>query len=238
LEDKRNWKADLPANTNQSVSLRKLELAEDDIIIHPFGILAVSQKVAPLGLPIDKFGNKRPGADKRFDLAYAGGATEEVKEEFAMANFLRMTDSEKVARKSFEKIRSGLRLTPENATLHGFETRKEVTYELSYVHRKKRLTIKAGLVKLFTGMFTTLSRGGSIAKNSYSAGKRAATCAPAKVDNRSETYLVVNVSDLGLHAPGMTAASEAEAYALQAAAIRGNPGLQGTIQVVSAFEVD
>ena len=237
LEDKRNWKADLPAHTNQSVSLRKLELAEDDIIIHPFGILAVSQKVVPLGLPIDKFGNKKPGADTRFDLTYGGGATEEVKEEFAMANFIRMTDSEKVARKSFEKIRSGLRLTPEDATNHGFEIQKEVNYELSYVHRKRGLTIKAGLFKLFTGMFTTLSKGGSIANNAYSASRKAATCAPAKVDHPGEKYLVVNTSDLALHAPGMTAASEAEAYALYASAIRGNPALQGAIQVVSAFEV-
>lgn len=235
LEDKRNWKADLPANTNQGASLRKIELAEDDIIIHPFGVLSVSQKVVPLGLPIVKFGNKKPAPDTLFVLTHSDGGTEEVKEEFAMANFLQLSDSEKVSRKSFEKVRSGLRLTPENATLHGFEIQKDVTYELSYVHRKK--TLKAGFLKFFVGMFSTLSRGNSIAKSAYSVSKRAATCAPAKVDIPGETFMVVNTADLALHAPGMTAATEAEAYALHAAAVQRNPALQGAIQVVSNFEV-
>lgn len=235
LEDKRNWKADLPANTNQGASLRKIELAEDDIIIHPFGVLSVSQKVVPLGLPIVKFGNKKPAADTLFDLTHSGGGTEEVKEEFAMANFLQLNDSEKVSRKSFEKVRSGLRLTPENATLHGFEIQKDVTYELSYVHRKK--TLKAGFLKFFVGMFATLSKGNSIAKNAYSISKKAATCAPAKVDIPGEIFMVVNTANLALHAPGMTASTEAEAYALHAAAVQRNPALQGAIQVVSNFEV-
>jgi Family of unknown function (DUF6603) len=238
VDDKRNWRFDIPANANQSVSLRKLELAEDDIIVHPFGILSVSQKVVPLGLEINKFGNKRPAADTKFDLTYGGGAVQDVKEEFAIANFIQMSDSEKVARKSFEKMKSGLKLTPDDSTNHGFEIQKEVDYELSYVHRKKGLTIKAGVVKLFAGMFNILAAGNSITKNAYSVSKKAATCAPAKVEIPGESYIVANTSDLGLHAPGMVASSEAEAYGMAAAAIRANPALQGTIQVISSFEAN
>ena len=235
LEDKRNWKADLPANTNQGASLRKIELAEDDIVIHPFGELAVSQKVVPLGLPIVKFGNKKPAADTLFELTMSEGGTEEVKEEFALANFVQLNDAEKVARKSFEKMRSGLRLTPANATQHGAEIQKDVTYELNYVHRQK--TLKGGFVKFFTGMFATLAGGNAIAKNAYSVSKRAATCAPAKVEIPGERFMVVNTADLALHAPGMSATTEAEAYALHASALQKNPALAGAIQVVSNFEV-
>jgi hypothetical protein len=237
IDDKRNWKFDIPPNANQGVSLRKDDLAEDDIAVHPFGILSVSQKVVPLGLDINKFGNKRPGAETRFEMTYGGGAVDDVTEEFAIANFLQMSDSEKVARKSFEKMKSGLRLTPDDATNHGFEILKDVNYELSYVHRK-RPTLRAGLRQLFLGLYTTLLPGNSIAKNAFSVSKKAATCGPAKVEVPGEKFLVVNVSDLAPLAPGMVAGSEAEAHDMAASAIKANPALRGTIQVVSAFEVN
>ncbi len=38
----------------------KIEQPPDRIVLHPFGVLAVSQKVVPLGVEINKFGNRRP----------------------------------------------------------------------------------------------------------------------------------------------------------------------------------
>jgi Family of unknown function (DUF6603) len=236
LEDKRNWKFDIPPNANQGVTLRKMELAEGDIVVHPFGILSVSQKVVPLGLEINKFGHKVPGVDKIFDLTTAEGTADVVKEEFAMANFLQMTDSDKVARKSFEQIKGGLKLTPEESTDHGFEIEKDVNYELSYLHRKRGLLIWAGIRSMFTGMFGVLVGGNAIAKSAYSVSKRNAACAPAKVEIQGEAFTVVNVSDLTPLAPEFTASSEAEAYGMADAAIKANPALRGTIQVISAFE--
>lgn len=238
LNDKRNWKADLPANTNQSVSLKKIELPPDDIIIHPFGVLSVSQKIAPLGISINKFGNKKPAADNLFEITYAGGATASAFEEFAMANFIQMSDSEKVSRKSFEQIKSGLVLTPDDNTGHGFVIDKEVTYELSYVHRKKGLTIRGGLRKLFTGVFDVLTKGNAIAKSAYAVSRRAATIAPAKVEVPAQKYMVVNTSDLSLVTTDTVAASEAEAYSMHDNLISKNPSLKGAIQVVSAFELN
>jgi hypothetical protein len=237
LEDKRNWKADQPANATQGVSLRKLQLADDDIVVHPFGILSVSQKVVPLGLPIDKFGLKKPLADTLFELTTAETGTEEVREEFALGNFKQMNDSEKVSRKSFERLRSGLRLTPQDGTAHGFEVQKDVDYELSYVHRKKNLFLRGGLVRMFTGIFATLVKGGSASANTFSVAKRAAVCAPAKVEVATPQYMVVNVSDLALHAAGMSCASQAEALALHDAAVAAEPALRGKLQVVSEFEL-
>jgi hypothetical protein len=236
LDDKRNWKFDIPPNANQGVTLRKMELAEGEIVVHPFGILSVSQKVVPLGLEINKFGHKRPAPDTKFDLTYAGGAVVEVREEFAMANFLQMTDSEKVGRKSFEQLRSGLKLTPDDSTNHGFEIEKDVNYELSYLHRKRGLLIWAGIRAMFTGVFGVLVGGNAIAKSAFSVSKKNAACAPAKVDIRGETFMVVNVSDLVPLAPEFVASSEAEAHGMADAAIKANPALRGTIQVISAFE--
>jgi hypothetical protein len=153
-----------------------------------------------------------------------------------MANFLQMTDSEKVARKSFERLKSGLKLTPDDSTHHGFEIEKDVNYELSYLHRKKGLLIWAGIRSMFTGLFGVLVGGNAIGKNAYSVSKKNAACAPAKVEIQGETFMVVNVSDLVPLAPEFVASSEAEAHGMADAAIKANPALRGTIQVISAFE--
>lgn len=237
LNDQRNWKADLPANANNSVTLRKIELAEGEIVMHPFSILSVSQKVVPLGLEINKFGNKKPSADTLFNLTYSGSG-EDVKEEFAMANFIRMKDDEKLARKSFEKVKSGLRLGPSEQAAHGFEIDKDVTYELSYVHKKKKLVIKGGIFSLYGGAYTTLLGGNATSKNAFAVNKKFGYNSPAKVDTPEQQFMVVNNSNLELHAPHLVATSEAEAYMMHDALIRSNPSLKNNIQVVSNFELN
>jgi hypothetical protein len=75
LSDDRNWTATFPDNWRSGVSMRALELTPEKIILHPFGVLAVSQKVVPLGYPLEKFGNKKPDVD-HFELDTAETGTE------------------------------------------------------------------------------------------------------------------------------------------------------------------
>ena len=97
LNDDRNWTATFPVNSHSAVSMRALELPPEKIILHPFGVLAVSQKIVPLGYPLEKFGNKKPDVD-RFELATAETGTEEQREEFAIAQFKKMSDADKLPR--------------------------------------------------------------------------------------------------------------------------------------------
>ncbi len=233
--DDRNWTADLPATTHHAVTLRTPTLPPARVLLHPFGLLAVSQKVVPLGLEINKFGNKRPIGATRFDLTFAGG--EEVREEFAIANFTTMSDSDKLSRKSFEQMRSGIRFTPRTGTETGASVAKEVNYELSYVHRTRGVTEKGGLYRLASSVFTTLANGSAVTKNLHAVAARAAGTPPATITVRDSQYVVVNVSDLAPHAPNLAAGSEAEAYMLQAQAIARNPALAGTIQVMCSDEL-
>jgi len=237
IKDDRNWKADFPANTNQSVTLKKIELADGQIIIHPFGILGVSQKIVPLDFTINKFGNKRPAPDTTFAITYAAGPTQDNKEEFAIANFVQMSDSEKLSRKSFEQMKSGLVFQASNSSVYGSYIDKDVNYELEYVHRKK-LTLRAGIVKLFGGLFDVLVKGSAAHKSAYSVSKTYANNAPSKIDTPARQYMVVNTSDMSLYASDSVADSEAAAYNLHDTLVQKNPGLKGTLQVVSAFELN
>ena len=238
LADDRNWMATLPANTHHAVTLKKIEQPPDRIILHPFGVLEVSQKVVPLGMEINKFGNRRPVGATRFELTTGVGSTEEIREEFALASFQKLSDSDKLSRKSFEKMRSGLRFATGDSSQYGANTEKEVVYEQSYVHRKRGITIKGGFYKLFGAIYTMLSSGTAIARNAFSVSKFAGAVPPARIDVGDPDYMVVNASDLSLHAPDMVAKTSTEAYQLHDQLVAADPSLKGKVLVVSSHELN
>jgi len=237
LKDDRNWLATLPANTHQNVTLKKLQLPPEQIVLNPFAVLSVSQKVVPLGLEINKFGNQKPKGTTRFELTFADGATEEVREEFAIANFQHLNDSEKLSSKSFDKMRSGLRFSVGDSSQTGANTAKDVTYELSYVHRKRGLTIRAGLVRLFGSVFSMFSGSGAVTKNKFAVSRRIGGTPIAKVDVKEPEFHVVNQSDLAMAGPGLSAKTSTEAWQLHDELVAANPSLSGRLQVMSTYEL-
>jgi len=241
IKDDRNWKADLPANTNTNVTLRKLELPDGKIIIHPFTILSLSQKVTPLDMEINKFGHNKPSVDTFFTLSVTDNSeTQPTQEEFAVGNFIKLKDSEKLSRKSFERMRSGIKFQTTSDILHGTELQKEVVYELSYVHRKKGIAfiIKVAGFKLLDKVFNIFSKGNAVSKNAYSVSNKIAAIKPAKVELNTGLYSVVNTKDLTAFSGSNSLNSEAEAYALHDELLRKNPALKNHLQVVSQFELN
>lgn len=238
VDDGRNWRAQLPANTSQTVTLRKVDPPEGSVLLHPFGILAVSQKVAPLEFPINRFGNKKPTGDTTFAVSWTGGAAERVEEEFAVANFVTLSDSEKLSRKSFESMKSGLRFSAGDGSATGARLEKDVSYELSYVHRKRGIVRRGGLVFLLKSLFDTMALGGSTLQNPLSvAARKAGGNGPAPVAIADADFHVVKLSDLTPAAPGASAHSQAEAFALHDKLVSDDPTLAGELQVVAAHEL-
>jgi hypothetical protein len=237
--DDRNWRGLMPANTSQMTTMRKTDPPPNTVLLHPLGVLSVSQKIAPLDFPIERFGNARPTGDTTFALTWTG-ADEPATEEFAVANFLNLSDSQKLSRKSFDTIKSGLRYGAGDGTLTGAAVEKAVVYERSYLHRngtQAPVVVRAGIVFLPQSMFNTLSRGGAIAENPLSAARRRGGNGPAAVDVPGAGYQVVNISDLSPAGPGASAPSETEAYALHDAMIRNDASLAGNIQVMASHEI-
>jgi hypothetical protein len=240
--DARNWRALMPANSTQTITLRSPDVAPATVLLHPFGVLAVSQKVAPLDYPIDRFGNQKPVGNTTFSMTWAGGAAAEVREEFAVANFTTLTDDQKLARKSFEQLKAGLQLSAGQAGVTGVSVGKEVSYERSYVHRKRGLLLRAGTVSLVKLLFDTLVGGGAATSSPLSAARRRGGAnGPAPVSVEAGAYHVVGIADLAAPASvapgGSVAATEAEAYALHDAIVRDHPALAGTLQVLAAHEL-
>jgi hypothetical protein len=135
-------------------------------------------------------------------------------------------------------MRSGLQFGSGNTIIHGAETEKEVNYELSYVHRKKNFVLFAGILALFAPMHRQLAKGGAIGKNRYAVAKRKAGTPPAPIETGDPNYHVVNVSDLALHAPGLSAKTATEAQQMAEQLVLANPNLKGKIQVAATHELN
>ncbi|WP_416840238.1 DUF6603 domain-containing protein [Haloferax sp. DFSO52] len=133
LETTANWSAQKPTNDDQLVTLRDpnaktadsnaAEPASERVIAHPLGTLGVRQQVVPLAVDIEKYGNAKP-AHTRFELSELSvtgvgrklGGQAHLREEFAPARFRKMTDSEKLESKAFERLPAGQRV--ENGAVH------------------------------------------------------------------------------------------------------------------------
>jgi len=115
LSDARNWAAELLPATSTVLTFRE-QAATGELLVHPGGELAVRQRVVPLGITIERFGNTTPSGDKRFTIEVAPldgrvpVSVVPVLDFFAPAQFLEMSDGSKLRRPSFEKMEAGVRI--------------------------------------------------------------------------------------------------------------------------------
>ncbi len=96
------------------------------------------------------------------------------REEFAVAQYKKLSDSDKLSAPSFERMKSGLRFSTGDASEYGARVVCEVDYELSYVHRSRGLIIFAGVFKMFGSVFSVLAAGSSAVKSAFSQAKKGA----------------------------------------------------------------
>lgn len=118
LADSRNWGGQLAEGDRRLVTLRAIA-SGDQIALHPLGNLSVTQKVVPLNLEIAKFGNTSPADARSFTITAVSLGNQPLDvnrlptttELFAPAQFLDLTDDEKLAAPAFEAMAAGCSLS-------------------------------------------------------------------------------------------------------------------------------
>lgn len=125
-----NWSAQLPPERGRLVVLRD-GAGADGILAHPLGTLTVSQSLVPLERTLDLFGSVPPKDYDRFAITGASGLeiTGAATQHFAPAQFRRMSDAEKLASPSFERMAAGVRLAPAQAITFGHVQATPLDYE-------------------------------------------------------------------------------------------------------------
>jgi len=251
LNDNNNWVAELPRGRHLLVSTREVipaAGAEQHIIAQPYGVLNISQKVVPLNLSIQKFGNLRPADGNLFKISgvQVGENTsianpEAAKEFFAPAQFFEKSDAEKLSDKSFERYDSGIRLSENGQLKSDYATARKVKYEVNYIDSQLNQRLSKQDKELYqpdVGAFNTWALQGAVSKSDLShARNRKPALAPGAVSLAQERYGVVNSGDLSLFDGESMVLSEAEAIAKHETVKRKNPGLRERLQVVNIFEI-
>ena len=249
LQNKSNWQATLPGQRNLLVSLKEIAPVEDQVVVHPFGGLTVSQKVVPLNVRIDKFGNAKPSDFNEFFITghQAGGAPihaadiATTKDYFAPAQFFKKSDAEKLSADSFVKYDAGFALGTSEQLESSYYVKREVEYELSYIdsQRAPRIAFFVGLIAPVAALFSLFAQNRAVARSPLSfAAKRKSALGPEAVQVNQEGYAVANVSDLSAAAGTTVVGSEAEAFALLDRLQGEQPALAGRLQVVPSFELN
>jgi hypothetical protein len=241
INDNRNWRAEIPDSNNLHVSIRKMELPPDQLVIHPMGVLTFSERLVPLGLDITKFGNKVPLDAKRFDIKATdpGILTQTVTEEFAPANFFDKNDNEKLSSPSFDRLTSGFKVTGASSLVMPTAVNKSVEYELAYLHEKRTRLIRAGEYRMANHAFKASTKASAAAVSTLShARNRISVNAPDAVAVSPPQYAVANVSDMRLAGPDLVASSYTEASQKYSALIARRPELKEQVQILAHHELN
>jgi hypothetical protein len=153
LDRPANWTAQLPAGGESIVTLAPPpETAA--ALAHPLGRLAFSQRATPLGLRLERYGNAAVEGPDRFDVlsVRAGGADlayDPVREQFARAQFIDMSEEDKLAKPSFEPLDAGVAFASDDFELpDAAVVDVEASYELVYLQEETRFGLRLEWIPL------------------------------------------------------------------------------------------
>lgn len=240
LDKIENWTAAIPTSNRLLVSLRKLETAEG-LVLHPLGTLQVSQRAVPLDLTLDKVGAQQPSDANRFKLQVSTGDLAKLsdrKEQFATAQFKKLSDSQKLAIPAYEPQNGGVELSVSGNQLRSDRcVRRTVRYETIIIDSNfkrfaKRFSVLIGVV------FNYLLGGNSASKSVLSAQtKQQKNPVDIRVSLGQTAYVVASMQDNTAISAAATFSSSAQANEFMSDQIRNDDSLVDTLHVIPATEM-
>lgn len=232
-----NWRTLLPAGTSTLVSLRPLDPLVDTLVLHPVGVLQVTQRLLPLDQSIAKLGNSKASDASRLALEVAGSGLAkkaDVVESFAPGQFNDLKDADRLSRPAFEPGHGGIELSSAGDVLRtGPMVRRVVRYELITVDTGWRRHVNRFRVVL-AGLFSLFLAGSAVTKNPLSQ-HQATLLQPfaEKVTAGAEGYAVASAVDNTVLATFLNQSMAMDHLTAQVAA---DASLAGALHVVPAFE--
>jgi hypothetical protein len=237
-----NWQGVFPTESNLSVSLKEQADSEVAIILtHPNGSLRFEQKVVPLNMSINKFGKQTPVDYRHFSLEMIDFTTNTTKEFFAPAEFVDLSDNEKLTRKSFEKMDAGISVTDSKRYKSSDYLTKKVKYEQIVYDSTEFGERITGFSELSAQNFQSWVNNNSTTNSSLGSKKTVASnFAPNKMKMASETFTIAKIEDLTAFAEiegELTFGSEVEARIALDKLFTNNPELIDQLDVVLEHEL-
>ena len=197
----------------------------------------------PLDLRIDKFGNQRPSDADKFQITQVSSdgdvlETTDTQEQFAPSQFIDLDNSERLAKKSFEKLKSGVRVKASEKLDSSYAVGRDVFYERIIIDPSGIRRILGKILEIFAS-FVALLNGSAVTASPFAYAQKAVSpLAPKKVSIVQEGFVVVNISDLTPFDESSIHSSQTGALNYLSETVSANPELADAIQVVPAYEVN
>jgi len=235
-----NWETKT-GRTRGLVTLRRdkeTAAASEQMFLHPNELIVVRQNTVPLGLKIDKFGERRPEGASKFRIELTGSdnkalAATPVKNHFASAQFVSLSDEQKLQAPSYELFESGLGFEGmDEVSFDSLMTVQPVEYEYKIIGDPDTATTDKKTIKETAGNFGFGLRNNAVANSAFG---RIAKAARPPVNALAEKYVVAWQKDLKTYQQIETD-SEAEARQLLRDLIRENPRRKSELMVLLKAE--
>ncbi|HLR05489.1 MAG TPA: DUF6603 domain-containing protein, partial [Pyrinomonadaceae bacterium] len=236
-----NWRALLPAANNLLVSLRKMPTEEAALILHPLGVLHISQRALPLELKLEKVGTQKPNDVNRLSVAVIGGGLakkDDAFEQFAPAQYQNFSDSDKLSRPGFAPEKAGLNLSAAGAdTRSSVMVKRIVRYEEIIIDNNFK-RFQRRFRNFFGSLFTFFLAGNAVSRSPLSqASKLRLQPFAEKIEVKAETYTVAFQSTNKAFADdSVSFHSEASARDYLNRQVAGDASLTDEIHVIPSFE--
>lgn len=246
LEHPSNWQPIALPQSQTGVTMREIEDADQKLLLRPDATVGVRQKVVPLNVRIDKFGEHTPADYDHFELELLDEddnviSGEALREQFAPNHFFRINKDSLLSRPNFEKYEGGLQINVDSNTLHTSTfSEREVIYEELIMDEEngRRRTVGAlRPAKILPAYFNTYVNGGSASRSAFAKGSNASQQFVAdKVEVSTEGYRIVNALTGETHSDSV-GFSRAEAQRLLEDSTAGRPDLQEELIIVPENEM-
>jgi len=234
-----SWVAELPASTNLLTTLRKLD-EPNLLVLHPVGVLRVSQRMAPLNVDIKKVGNQATSDVQKVKVEISGGpltVRDAAREMFARGQYQDLSDTDKLSKPAFEPLESGVRLAGSGADwATGVGAERNVRYESIIVDTLFERFARP-FYEWMTLLFVHFRAGSAIAKSplSYANEKKKQPFAE-KIAVNGDSYVVAFTKDNTSAGGSAVFASQTEAEQFMAESVAKDPALRKKVHVIPAME--
>jgi hypothetical protein len=243
-----NWKALPPPSTNLLVTLRAVDPSL--LVLHPFGSLTLSQRALPLKLKLDKVGNQKPDDVNAVDITTVssnpgGGAPvtplplNDENEQFAIAQYQNMSDSDKLSRPSYQQIKGGVIIGSSDSMQSSKMTRRTINYDVTIIDKDPQQPLLKGRLAALSGLFHPFLSGSAAARSplSYKIKTQLRPFADT-IAVGQEGYAVSNTSDNKPVNTVSSFSSEAMAQDYRKSQVASNPSLADEMHVLPNSEVN
>jgi hypothetical protein len=132
IENSGNWAGSPPPGGMAVVALSAAATAETTPV-DPVGAATLRQKVAPLNMALERFGEYKPSGHDRFFLSATRGSVllngtpvtemDVVPDKFAPAHFLQLSSAERLSMPSYDDMDAGISIAPDRLRVGSLESR-------------------------------------------------------------------------------------------------------------------